>query len=125
MTKERSLMIQYACNSCGTGFRLRQQPICCPFCGSKELTYHTTSKQTALQLVQQVNAWRDEEDAKYEEFLALHVKIENTMQTLRVYKKRGIISEEEMPRPFKKKRLDIALKEYRAKMRIQRKENPK
>lgn len=110
-------MQEYNCSSCGQAFRLANKPSFCPFCGGQGSVALNQKKarETALRLISELT----ESDipvleAMRQGYVEQMSLVEYKKQTLRKYKQRGIISEEEMPSVHILTAAE-ALKEYRRK----------
>lgn len=108
-------MQEYICGKCGQSFRMAKKPSFCPFCGGQGSVALNQKKarETALRLISELT----ESDIPvleairqgYVEQMAI---VEYKKQTLRKYKQRGVITEEEMP-SYHYPTVNEALKEYR------------
>lgn len=114
-------MGQYKCKNCNAGFRLARRPAFCPFCGSNKIGLdHGKARETGLALIAECNAIAVSLEELWAQYIKLLAEYENKMQTLRVYKKRGIIKEEELPR-YNKPTLKNELAALRAKLKEEKK----
>lgn len=107
-------MTDFRCSSCGAGFRLAQKPQFCPFCASRSVTAHGKALETAQRLIAECNEKAEKMEALWSEYVSLLTGYELNMLTLRTYKKRGIITDDDMPR-YEKKSLKQSLAEHRKK----------
>lgn len=107
-------MKRYACTTCGQKFRMDGQPCVCPSCGSSSIDDETNvqARKTALRLIREVNEIISEMDEIFEQYIEKRVDAELRMQTLRTYKRRGIVGDDEMP-VFDRPRLAERLNERR------------
>lgn len=108
-------MNRYLCDSCGASFNFSVVPSFCPICGKESSVTRDMrkAKATAQRLIAELNS----EDIPVLEslhagYIAQLAKINAKLETLRQYKKRGIVSPEEMPVVVLKSARE-ALKEYR------------
>lgn len=109
-------MNSYYCISCGGSFKALQEPNFCPVCGKSDLRKGTYKAiETAFSTIADCIELSKELAEAWENYIKLLAVYEDKMQLLRVYKKRGIIKEEEIPRyaDFKSKGIAQAVKEYR------------
>lgn len=70
------------------------------------------ARDTALQLIQRSNKLTAELDELMEKYKMIYLERECALNTLRVYKGRGIITEAEMPK-IKRHNIQKGLAEYR------------
>lgn len=112
-------MQEYNCSKCGQSFRMANKPMFCPFCGeqSSVALNQKRARETALRLIAELN----ESDIPVLEsirkgYLEQWALVEYKRQTLRKYKQRGVITEEEMP-SYRNPTVNEALKEYRRMMK--------
>ena len=117
-------MSRYICDSCGASFNFAIAPSFCPICGKEGAVARDMrrAKETAQRLIAELNG----EDIPVLEslhagYIAQLAKINAKLETLRQYKKRGIVAPEEMPVVALKSARE-ALKEYREQRR-EEKEN--
>lgn len=117
-------MSRYICDSCGASFNFAIVPSFCPICGKEGAAARDMrrAKETAQRLIAELNG----EDIPVLEslhagYIAQLAKINAKMETLRQYKKRGIVAPEEMPVVVLKSARD-ALKEYREQRREEKKD---
>ena len=112
-------MNRYICDSCGFSFNFAQAPSFCPKCGKEGAAARDTrkAKETARRMIAELN---DEDipvlESLHAGYIAQLAKINAKLETLRQYKKRGIVAPEEMPVVVLKSARD-ALKEYREQRR--------
>ena len=112
-------MNRYICDSCGASFNFSVVPSFCPICGKESSVTRDIrkAKATAQRLIAELNG----EDIPVLEslhagYIAQLAKINAKLETLRQYKKRGIVAPEEIPVVVLKSARD-ALKEYRKQRR--------
>lgn len=108
-------MNRYYCQSCGMEHIFSHPPKFCPDCGNMNTMVKDNRKarETALRKIDELKT----EDIPamesiFSSYMAQRVAVEVKMQTLRTYKRRGIVSEEEMP-VLERPRLQEKLAEYR------------
>lgn len=118
-------MNRHICDACGFSFNFSQVPSFCPKCGKEGAAARDTrkAKETARRMIAELNG----EDIPVLEslhagYIAQLAKINAKLETLRQYKKRGIVSQEEMPVIVLKSARD-ALKEYREQRREEKNEH--
>ncbi len=114
------------CNCAGCGYHARisvdREPRFCPQCGSAEMvvTKETPkSRITAEAKMAELDVLRPRLEAAWDEYSALRSEYEDLMQFLVVYKRRGIVSDEEWTR-YRidwKTKLNEELKKYRDRKR--------
>ena len=104
-------MKTYKCRNCGKGFRLATNPLFCPFCGGNKIEINVKARETASQLIRECEELIRILDPMWDEYVGILAMYEIKMRTLRSYKKRGIVSDEELPR-HEKRHLRDALMEY-------------
>lgn len=116
-------MKRYVCMTCGQKFRMDGQPHICPNCGSTSIDDETNvqARKTAIRLIREVNEIIPEMEETFEQYIEKRVDVELRMQTLRTYKRRGIVRDEEMP-VFDRPKLAERLNERR-KQKAQEAEN--
>lgn len=108
---------QYVCTDCGFSMYCKDEPVYCPKCGQATLTTdNVRAWKYALVCKSRCQELLPELEAKYADFMETYVVYEDSMQVLRQYKKRGILSDDDLPTLFKP-RLADSLKEYRRKKR--------
>ncbi len=109
-------LFTYRCSACGKIFKDETKPHFCPRCGGSGvlLRYGSKSRETALRYIDEIREQHDEAMYFWRAFAKRYAVVEDKMQTLRVYEKRGIISGDDIPK-LKRPSLSNALKEYRAK----------
>ena len=112
--------MKYCCNTCQSEIKIKDKPVFCPFCGGQDLSLICKQRETALRLIAELEDMKEEHNRILAEYAEIRVAIEYKHQTLRVYKKRGYISAEEMP-VFEKPKVSEYLKEYRQKKRKEQK----
>lgn len=106
-------MKTYKCQKCGKGFRFAKQPDFCPFCGGHDVSQdNEKARNTALEIIRELDVLALEMETLWSEYAEKWVVYEDKMQTLRVYKRRGIVTEDEMP-TIQKKSLANELNAYR------------
>lgn len=108
--------MNYVCTNCKEIFSATKKPKCCPFCSSENLICEGKSRKTALALIERSNQLTTQLDDLMEKYKPIYLEREIALNTLRVYKQRGIITEEEMPK-IKKQNIQKELAEYRQKRR--------
>lgn len=102
--------MRYICNACEKRFTLDSGAKCCPYCMSTDI--ELTGKASALKMLKQYNDLSAQMDELMEKYIPLYLEAETIRSTLRTYKSRGIISNEEMP-VKKKPQMLAKLSEYR------------
>ena len=103
--------MKYVCNACNKTYSVNEESKFCPYCGSHKI--ERTGRKSALNMLNTYNELKAKMDKIIEEeFMPLYLEAECIRDTLRVYKMRGLITEEELP---KKERdaLMNKLSEYR------------
>lgn len=116
--------MEYICNDCKEVFAATKKPKCCPFCLSEKLICNGKSRQTALPLIKQCNQLTAQLDELMAKYKPIYLERECILSTLRIYKRRGIITEEEMPK-IKRENIQKELAEYRKKRKEENHENKK
>ena len=106
--------MNYVCNNCMGKFSAPQKPKCCPFCLSENLRGDGKSRATALKLIKRSNHLTDILNELMEKYKPIYLERECALNTLRVYKQRGIITDDEMPK-IKCQNIQKELAEYRKK----------
>lgn len=114
LAEEENAMTDFKCSDCGAAFRLAQKPRFCPYCASPNVIAHGKALETARKLIAECNEKVEKLEVLWSEYVALQASYELNMLTLRTYKKRGIITDDDMP-CYKKKSLKESLAEYRKK----------
>lgn len=112
----QSVILQWKCEKCGTVFTLADSPKFCPVCGCGDFinaAEHKKAKQTAEKICHELSVMIPEIEAAWNKYAQLQARYEEKVQTLRQYKHRGIITEEEIPKP-NKKQVQTLLREIRA-----------
>lgn len=109
-------MFTYRCSACGKIFKDETKPNFCQCCGRPEvfLRYGSKARETALRYIDEVRKLHDEAMIPWRLFAKRYAIIEDKMQVLRVYEKRGVISSDEVPK-LRRPSLSEALKGYRDK----------
>lgn len=102
----------YACKSCGISFQLAYEVKFCPYCGSEMIGVDGKARTTALGMIEEHNKLMSKALEKFDEYAQIYAQIETIRSTLRTYKSRGLITEEEMP-PLKKPLLSEYVSRYR------------
>lgn len=110
--------MKYVCEKCEEKFSATKKPKCCPFCLSENIRGDRKSRKTALMLIKRSNELTAQLNELMEKYKPIYLERECALSTLRVYKKRGIITDAEMPK-IKNHNIQKELTEYRKK----RKEN--
>ncbi len=107
-------MEKYICRSCNSEFRIGVKPSVCPACGSDNIynVSHLIARETAVQLIEELNELKPKLETAFSAYAQLYGRYEAIRITLRQYKKRGIVSEDEVP-VIEKPLLREKLKEYR------------
>lgn len=90
--------MDYVCNNCNETFSAAKKPKCCPFCLSGNFIHEGKSRQTALALIERSHQLTAQLNELMEKYKPIYLEREVVLNTLRVYKRRGIITEEEMPK---------------------------
>ena len=107
-------MAKFTCDSCGYSFVGTKDAVFCPYCGGRSFHVdHDRARKTALVLIAECNELAAKMAPVWSEYVTLLAQYEAKMQTLRAYKMRGIVQEDEMPKNAKKFLKD-ALAEYRS-----------
>lgn len=106
--------MDYVCNNCNETFSAAKKPRCCPFCLSGNFIYEGKSRQTALALIERSNQLTAQLNELMEKYKPIYLEREVALNTLRVYKQRGIITEEEMPK-IERQNIQKEISEYRKK----------
>lgn len=105
---------KYVCMDCGRRLIYAEEPKYCPNCGGANMVLdRRKSRVHAENCIAKCQEMLPALEASYAEFIQDYVAYEDLMQTLRVYKNRGVVTEEELPKLFKPT-LSQSLKEYRA-----------
>lgn len=109
-------MIRYKCLDCDKEFKMDSKIMYCPYCASVHIEdmQHIQAKNTAKAKIIDLLQLQEKMNQKYSEYAELYAQSESLLQVLRCYKKRGIITNEEIP-VLNKPKLADALKEYRSK----------
>lgn len=102
--------MRFVCESCGKSFSLDAIAKCCPYCMSTDI--EQSGKSRALKKLEEYNRLSAQMDELMEKYIPLYLEAETIRSTLRTYKSRGIITEEEMP-VKKKPQILARLSEYR------------
>lgn len=90
--------MKFKCRVCNAEISLDIAPKYCPFCAAdKPKRVKENARNTALQLIERHNALTKELDIIMEKYAPLYLERETIRSTLRTYKARGIISDDEMP----------------------------
>lgn len=102
--------MKFVCNSCNKQFSLKEKPKCCPYCMSQDI--EPNGKTSALRMLAKYNELSKQMDDLMEKYKPLYLEAECIRSTLRTYKARGILTEDEFP---KKKSTNLLnnLSEYR------------
>lgn len=112
--------MEYKCNDCGNVVRLAKAPRFCPFCGSESIERDLTkARANAFQLIESCNKLAAEMEPIFNAYLEKMAQYEWNMQTLRTYKMRGIITEEELPK-YRRPQIQRALAEYRRRRKAEK-----
>ena len=109
------MKIQYRCHSCGMSTRLPEEKIpgYCPYCGSTDIDIdREKARETAGRMIAECNEILRELKPAHDKYISILARYELNMQTLRCYKKRGVVSEDEMPH-WKKTLLPSEMKKLR------------
>lgn len=106
--------MKYICKECAEMFTATKKPKCCPFCLSENIRGDGKSRQTALALIERSNQLTAQLDELMEKYKPIYLERECVLNTLRVYKQRGIITDSEMPK-IKSYNIQKELAEYRKK----------
>ena len=105
--------MKYVCKKCNGTHSTREESKFCPYCGSTKI--ERTGRESALDMLDRYNNLQKSMDMIIEEkYLPLWAEAEYIRATLRTYKSRGLITEEEMPKK-EKYSLHDKLSEYRKK----------
>ena len=115
--------MKVVCNCAGCGYRAKiavdVEPRYCPQCGSADMivtVVKSKSRITAEEKMAELDTLRPRLEAAWDEYYALRTAYEDLMQFLVVYKRRGIVSDDEWRR-YRidwKSELNGELKKYRA-----------
>lgn len=108
--------MKYVCRNCMETFIVTKRPKHCPFCSSENIGSDGKARQTALDLIEHCNQLTMQLDKLMEKYKPLYLERECALNTLRVYKQRGIITDVEMPK-IKRDNIQKELTEYRKKRR--------
>lgn len=106
--------MDYVCQNCNETFSTAKKPKCCPFCLSANFIHEGKSRQTALALIKRSNQLTAQLEELMEKYKPIYLEREVALNTLRVYKRRGIITEEEMPK-IERQSIQKEISEYRKK----------
>lgn len=88
--------MKYICKKCNGTHSTREESKFCPYCGSTKI--ERTGRESALDMLKTYNELKTKMDKIIEEeFMPLYLEAECIRDTLRTYKMRGLITEEEMP----------------------------
>lgn len=104
--------MKYICRNCAETFSATKMPKCCPFCLSENFRGDGKARQTALTLIKRSNQLTAQLEELMEKYKPIYLEREVALNTLRVYKQRGIITEAEMPK-IKSTNIQKELAEYR------------
>lgn len=114
---ENKIVNLYRCRNCGSVCRSENKNLFCMNCGSIKIKrYGKKARENAIQIIAELEELNERLVPLWEEYIELSAQREDRMQTLRVYKKRGIISDDEIPR-YKNETMRNALASYRTKKR--------
>lgn len=106
--------MKYVCNNCSETFTTDKKPKCCPFCLSENFRGDGKARQTALTLIKRSDQLTAQLNELMEKYKPIYLEREVALNTLRVYKRRGIITEEEMPK-IERQSIQKEISEYRKK----------
>lgn len=110
---------QYKCLACGASFKTEFDARLCPQCGSSDvrldLDHYQKARDTAVELIEKHNSLMKKALKKFDEYQELYAEVELVRSTLRTYKSRGIISDEEMPSIVRPKLSDRLIKKRNSK----------
>lgn len=112
--------MKYCCNNCQSEIKIKDKPVFCPFCGGQDLSLISKQRETALKLIQELEELKEEHNRILDEYCKIRAEIEYRSVNLRSYKRRGIISAEEIP-VFETPKVSEYFKEYRQKKRKEQK----
>jgi len=88
--------MKYVCNDCNKTYSVKEESKFCPYCGSDRI--ERTGRKSALDMLKTYNELKAKMDKIIEEeFMPIYLEAECIRDTLRTYKMRGLITEEEMP----------------------------
>ena len=104
--------MEYVCKDCNSCFSTLKQPNCCPMCASLNITPISKARSTAMRLIDECNEITKQIDDLMSKYTELYCERETRLNTLRVYKRRGIVSDTEVPH-IKRQNLQAQLSEYR------------
>lgn len=108
-------MKNYLCGNCGASFRLASKPNYCPACGAdRVLRNDLKGRKYALEQAARLLELKPQLEKAFGEYAELYGEMEAIRITLRQYKRRGIITESEIP-VIEKPNLAEKLREYREK----------
>ena len=106
--------MNYFCGNCNESFSAPKKPKCCPFCLSENFKYYGKSRKTAMELIEYSNQLTAQLNELMEKYKPIYLERECALNKLRVYKQRGIITEEEMPK-IERQSVQKEISEYRKK----------
>lgn len=106
-------MKTYICESCGSSFRLAEKPNFCPKCASSNVRPNTIkAEKYAEAQIARFEELKPKMEKAFDEYASMYGEMEAIRVTLRKYKERGIITEEQIPKLVMPK-LSKKLAEYR------------
>ena len=101
--------MKYICNSCNKGFNAKELTNC-PICGSSDV--ESVIEKSIKSKIDKYNELVKEMEELIDKYTPLYLEASCINNTLRVYKQRGFITEEEIPK-FKRHSLESKLAAYR------------
>lgn len=110
--------MRYTCSDCNETFSAAKKPKNCPFCLSENLRYDGKSREKAIELIEYSNQLTSQIEELMEKFKPIYLERECALNTLRVYKQRGIITEEEMPK-IERQNIQKEIVKYRKKRKVE------
>lgn len=102
--------MRFTCKSCGKNYNLPSDIKCCPYCGSAKIV--AAGKASAEEMIKEFNSLSAKMDKLMQQYIPLYLESECILSKLRVYKRRKIISPEELPER-KTYNMQAMLSEYR------------
>ena len=114
--------MKYCCVDCLEEIKIKTKPNFCPYCGSQKLQLMSKQRETALKLIAELENLKEEHNRILSDYAEIRAEIEYRAVSLRQYKKRGVISADELP-VFEKPKINEYLKEYREKRKTEKMTN--
>ena len=110
---------RYVCDDCGARFGCSGVAKFCPSCGGAWVRAdRERAKDRAQKYIAECKELVEKAEAAFNAYAEIYCEYEFRVQTLRQYKKRGIITDEQIPR-MGKPHVAEKLKEYREKRKEQ------